>query len=265
MSEKKSPLLSVDDSTIYKWREVIAEASQSQRIYVLSDTETTSNQKKTPDGLFNRVVEWSMAVCVEGDDGMLSLLLDKKGKPIAIDEPINFLAVEPGYSKLAKSTSRIPPDAVNVHGITPEYLMGEAEGKEGRGMLPQEAPNFKAVMSAVKSLFSEMSYTRPDEAPVMMFYNAPFDVGFLELEAELWEMPNIQSYFAIVDLAVLVKRHCGFLKKKTLDAAYEWGAQQCPEIENIERPYHSALTDSTMMLPVYNAVIKQLRQGAGDE
>ena len=70
---------------------------------------------------------------------------------------------------------------------------------------------------------------------------------------------NIQSYFAVVDLLALVKKHCGFLKKKSLDDAYEWAKDVCPEYGQIERPYHSALVDSSMMLPVYNAVISHLK------
>lgn len=256
MPIKSHPLIDLDDSTIYQWREVIAETARSRRIFVLSDTETTCNQKKTADGRFNRVLEWSMIVCVENEDKTLSLLHDKKERPIYIDQPINFLATEPGLQKLTKSTTKVQPEALKTHGITPAYLMGESEGEHGRVLLPHEAPNFKTVMAGVKSLFSEMSYSRPQEAPVMMFFNAPFDVGFLELEAELWEIPNVQSYFAIVDLLVLVKKHCDFLKKKSLDSAYEWAEKVCSDYQHIERPYHSALVDSSIMLPVYNAIVK---------
>tara|TARA_B100000929_G_scaffold8378_1_gene7140 strand:- start:90894 stop:91682 length:789 start_codon:yes stop_codon:yes gene_type:complete len=259
MPEKKSSLIDVDDSLIYRWRDLISEISKEKRIFVLSDTETTCNQRKTNNGLFNRVLEWSMIVCTENQDGTLSLLHDEKGKPVFIDQPINFLSISPGLSKLEKSTTRVQPGAFKTHGISTEYLLGESEGGLGRGKLSQEAPNFKTVMAAVKTLFSGMSYASPRECPVISFYNAPFDIGFLDVESELWEVPNIQSYFAVVDLLDLVKKHCGFLKKRSLDDAYTWAKDICPEYGQIERPYHSALVDSSMMLPVYNAVISHLK------
>lgn len=48
MPEKKSSLIDVDDSLIYRWRDLISEISKEKRIFVLSDTETTCNQRKKP-------------------------------------------------------------------------------------------------------------------------------------------------------------------------------------------------------------------------
>lgn len=254
-------LVDIDDETICHWREVIAEASLNQRVILLSDTETTGLYKVTQDNLFNRVVEWSFLVCVEREDGTLCVLRDQRGNPIQLDQPIDFLAISPSSPKLLKSTLSIEKGSADTHGITEDYLGGGEGGLLGRPPLPHQAPHFKAVFDVAKMMFSGMAYHTPATTPVLMFYNAPFDVGFLNLECELWRVPPIESYFCILDLMTLAKRYCTSVQNKTLDSVYQWSTEILPVDDKILRPYHSAIVDSEMMLNVYNAIIHVRKSG----
>ena len=116
--------------------------------------------------------------------------------------------------------------AIEVHGITNEMLAD------------------KPVFSAVAEEFVE--FVRGAE---LVIHNAPFDVGFLDMELGLMSaQPRIRDICGVLDTLVMARqKHPG--QRNSLDALC-----QRYFVDNSQRDLHGALLDAEILADVYLAM-----------
>lgn len=121
---------------------------------------------------------------------------------------------------------RIDPGAIEVHGITNEFLT--------------DKPRYKDVIEDL------MAYL---EGAELIIHNAPFDVGFLDAEAaRLSGWGSLDRYCTILDTLVMAReKHPG--QRNSLDAL-------CTryDVDNAHREKHGALLDAEILADVYLAM-----------
>ena len=121
----------------------------------------------------------------------------------------------------------INAEAIEVHGITPEFLAG------------------KPIFADVASEFVE--FIKDSE---LVAHNAGFDVAFLDNEIELTQLDYgpIESYCEITDSLAIARRiHPG--QRNSLDAL-----ARRYSIDNSHRTYHGGLLDAQILAKVYMAM-----------
>lgn len=113
--------------------------------------------------------------------------------------------------------------ALQVHGLTTEFL--------------QDKPKFIDICKEFTSFIDDAE---------LIIHNAPFDVGFLNHELDLINLPSLESYCRqITDTLKLAKElHPG--KRNNLDALCERY-----HIDNSRRTLHGALLDAELLAEVY--------------
>jgi DNA polymerase-3 subunit epsilon len=125
----------------------------------------------------------------------------------------------------------IDPGAVEVHGITNEFLA--------------DKPRFGDVAPAL------LDYLRGAE---LIIHNAPFDVGFLDAELQRWadalgQSPqHIGALCQVTDTLLMAReKHPG--QRSSLDALCKrYG------VDNAHRDKHGALLDAELLADVYRAM-----------
>ncbi len=121
----------------------------------------------------------------------------------------------------------IDEQALRVHGITAEFL--------------KDKPTFGEVVDRF------LQFIRGSE---LVIHNAPFDVGFLNMELSLLggDYGRIEDYCTVLDTLLLArKRHPG--QRNSLDALCKrYG------IDNHHRDLHGALLDAELLAQVYLAM-----------
>lgn len=145
------------------------------------------------------------------------------------------------YHQYIKPNREIDEGAMEVHGITNEFL--------------EDKPVFKEIAADF------MEFIGSDE---LVIHNAPFDIGFLDHELRMLN-PNETSLYdrcKVTDSLVLArKKHPG--QKNNLDAL-------CKRymVDNSQRDLHGALLDAEILADVYLAMTggqsKLALGGAGD-
>lgn len=118
--------------------------------------------------------------------------------------------------------------ALRVHGLTREFL--------------SDKPKFVDIAPAFKNYIQEAE---------IIIHNAPFDVGFLDIEFERLGWPTFMKHVnKVTDSLVLAKElHPG--KRNSLDVLCErYG------ISNAHRTLHGALLDSELLAEVYLAMTR---------
>lgn len=114
-------------------------------------------------------------------------------------------------------------EALKVHGITTEFL--------------KDKPKFEAVAADL------LDYLKDAE---LVIHNAPFDLGFLDMELSLIGKPKLRSFVTnVVDTLVMAKEmYPG--KRNSLDALCDR-----LEVDNSGRALHGALLDAELLADVY--------------
>lgn len=114
-------------------------------------------------------------------------------------------------------------EALKVHGITSEFL--------------KDKPKFEAVAADL------LDYLKDAE---LVIHNAPFDLGFLDMELRLIGQPKLRDYVAgVIDTLVMAKElYPG--KRNSLDALCDR-----LEVDNSGRALHGALLDAELLADVY--------------
>ncbi|CAH1387072.1 DNA polymerase III subunit epsilon [Candidatus Nitrotoga sp. M5] len=117
----------------------------------------------------------------------------------------------------------IDAGAAEVHGLTLERL--------------QDEPKFAEIAPALLEFISGAE---------LIIHNAPFDVGFLNMELELSNLPVLNTYCAsVIDTLKMAKDlHPG--KKNNLNALCDRY-----QIDNSHRTLHGALLDTELLAEVY--------------
>ena len=114
-------------------------------------------------------------------------------------------------------------EALKVHGITSEFL--------------KDKPKFEAVAADL------LDYLKDAE---LVIHNAPFDLGFLDMELRLIGQPKLRDFVAgVIDTLVMAKElYPG--KRNSLDALCDR-----LEVDNSGRALHGALLDAELLADVY--------------
>lgn len=128
------------------------------------------------------------------------------------------------YHQYLNPDREVDPGALQVHGITNEFLQGK--------------PHFADVVDELLQCL---------QGAELIIHNAPFDLGFLNHELRRFDPDRgkIQDYCSILDTLVLArKRYPG--QKNSLDAL-------CKRlgINNSHRELHGALLDAEILADVY--------------
>ena len=144
-------------------------------------------------------------------------------------ELINRRLTNNNYHQYLNPQRDIDEGALEVHGLTPEFL--------------SDKPVFEEVMADF------IEYIRGAE---LVIHNAPFDVGFLNSEfkkhSEAGQITRIEDICTVLDtLALARKMHPG--KKNNLDALCKRY-----DIDNTQRTLHGALLDSEILADTYLAM-----------
>lgn len=259
-NDSRCKLINCTEEMQLEWSKRLEEAAlEYGHLYICSDTETTGTQRiDQTTRAFARVLEWSMSFRVLNDDNVLVPVLDKKGRPIELDQAINPFIEEQVTKKQKMSITYVPKDGIGTHGITEEYLFGNEPGQGGREALPHCAPPFSEVFFALQRMMNFPSYLNAEVPVYMVFHNADFDVGFLNQEMEMISQSPLESYFIPLDTLVQAKK---LIQKNeiadgyTLDSVFQWSKAKYPEhIKDMDRPIHTALIDSLILSEVFSAL-----------
>jgi len=128
------------------------------------------------------------------------------------------------YHQYIQPEREIDEGAMEVHGITPEFLA--------------DKPVFKDVFK---------DFIEYVDGAQLIIHNAPFDIGFLNHEFGMLGLgdKHIEKYCSVLDtLAFARKKHPG--QKNNLDALCKrYG------VDNSARDLHGALLDSEILADVY--------------
>jgi DNA polymerase-3 subunit epsilon len=133
------------------------------------------------------------------------------------------------YHQYLQPDRDIDEGAIEVHGITPEFL--------------SDKPRFPDIVDEFLGFV---------EGAELIIHNAPFDLGFIEHELTLSGNKRIPSGFrdryVVIDTLVLARQlHPG--QRNSLDALCKRYS-----IDNSERTLHGALLDAEILADVYLAM-----------
>jgi DNA polymerase-3 subunit epsilon len=136
-------------------------------------------------------------------------------------EIVNRIPTGRDFHRYLNPERDIHPEAIAVHGLTPEFL--------------KDKPLFKTVAGEFLDFIGE--------APLVM-HNASFDVGFLNAELERAAMPRLASERVVDTLMLARRRHPA--GPNSLDALCKrYG------IDTSARTKHGALVDALLLASVY--------------
>ncbi|MCU0840802.1 MAG: DNA polymerase III subunit epsilon [Thiobacillaceae bacterium] len=122
----------------------------------------------------------------------------------------------------------IDPGAVEVHGLTGEFL--------------SDKPRFREVSADFLRFIAEAE---------LIIHNAPFDVGFLNAELSRLEMDGLAAHCRGVRDTLKLAREMHPGQKNNLDALCKRYA-----VDNSGRSFHGALLDAQLLAEVYLAMTR---------
>jgi DNA polymerase-3 subunit epsilon len=142
---------------------------------------------------------------------------------IAAVEIVNRRFTDKHYHQYVNPEREIDAGALEVHGITGEFLA--------------DKPKFREVAKEMLEFI---------EGAELIIHNAPFDVAFLDHELALLELQTLRNYCPqVTDTLKMAKGlHPG--KRNSLDALCERY-----QIDNSSRSLHGALLDARLLAEVY--------------
>lgn len=120
------------------------------------------------------------------------------------------------------------PGALAVHGLTSDFL--------------SDKPKFAAVIKELCAFVADAE---------IIIHNAPFDVGFLDVEFEKLAYPNFKQHVNKISDTLQQAKELYPGKRNSLDALCErYG------ISNAHRTLHGALLDAELLAEVYLAMTR---------
>ncbi|MFP5418603.1 MAG: DNA polymerase III subunit epsilon [Gammaproteobacteria bacterium] len=147
---------------------------------------------------------------------------------IAAVEMVNRRLTGNHFHRYVNPDRDIDAGAMQVHGITPEFL--------------QDKPRFADIADEF------VDFIRDAE---LVIHNAPFDVGFLDMELRLLDRPQLSHWCGgVTDTLAMAKAlHPG--QRNNLDALCKrYG------VDNTARTLHGALVDCELLAAVYLALTR---------
>ncbi len=142
-------------------------------------------------------------------------------------EVVNRRATGRTFHRYIRPDREVDPGALQVHGITNEFLSNQ--------------PRFEEIAAELLAFISDAE---------LIIHNAPFDVAFLDAELRRLSNPakRIDDLCKVLDtLALARKMHPG--QRNSLDALCKRYS-----VDNSNREFHGALLDARILLDVYLAM-----------
>ena len=142
---------------------------------------------------------------------------------IAAVEIVNRRFTDRHYHQYVNPEREIDAGALEVHGITVEFLA--------------DKPKFREVAKDMLDFIGDAE---------LIIHNAPFDVAFLDHELALLELQPLKSYCPVVTDTLKMAKGLHPGKRNSLDALCERY-----QIDNSARSLHGALLDARLLAEVY--------------
>lgn len=147
---------------------------------------------------------------------------------IAAVEIVNRRFTDRHYHQYVNPEREIEAGAIDVHGITGEFL--------------QDKPKMREVAKEFLEFVSGAE---------LIIHNAPFDVGFLDNELALLELQPIGQVCPLITDTLKMAKGLHPGKRNSLDALCERY-----QIDNAARTLHGALLDARLLAEVYLAMTR---------
>ncbi|HKQ24141.1 MAG TPA: DNA polymerase III subunit epsilon [Burkholderiales bacterium] len=147
---------------------------------------------------------------------------------IAAVEIVNRRFTDRQYHQYVNPEREIEAGAIDVHGITGEFL--------------QDKPKLREVAKEFLDFVAGAE---------LIIHNAPFDVGFLDHELALLDLQPISHYCPLVTDTLKMAKGLHPGKRNSLDALCERY-----EIDNSARTLHGALLDARLLAEAYLAMTR---------
>jgi len=146
---------------------------------------------------------------------------------IACVEMINRQLTDNHFHYYLNPDRDVEQGAFNVHGLTQDFL--------------EDKPHFKDITNEF------LEYTKDAE---LIIHNAPFDVGFLNLELKIAKasVKAIEDYCGVLDTLAMARRKFPG-QRNSLNALCKRF-----EVDNSARTLHGALLDCELLAQVYLAM-----------
>ena len=147
---------------------------------------------------------------------------------IAAIEIINRRLTNNSFHFYVNPDREIDPAAQEVHGITLDFL--------------QEKPRFTEIASDFIKFVKDAT---------LIIHNAPFDIGFINMELGLIEKPPIEEVVENVIDTLKMAKDMRPGQRNSLDALCRFY-----NIDNSQRSLHGALLDAQLLAEVYLAMTR---------
>jgi DNA polymerase-3 subunit epsilon len=176
----------------------------------------------------------------------LEVVLGHRIIEVGAVEIVNRRLTGKRFHRYVNPEREIEPGALEVHGLTAEFL--------------QDKPRFREVAAEL------LEFVRGAE---LIIHNAPFDVGFLDYELRLLDLQPIAEHCPQITDTLRMARDLHPGKRNGLDALCERY-----QVDHSARTLHGALLDAELLAEVYLAMTRgqetlvmdlaPARHGAGD-
>jgi len=147
---------------------------------------------------------------------------------IAAIEIVNRRSTNNSFHFYLNPDREIDPAAQEVHGITLDFL--------------QDKPRFSEIASDFIKFIKDAT---------LIIHNAPFDVGFINMEFGLIEKPPIEEAVANIIDTLKMAKDMRPGQRNSLDALCRFY-----NIDNSQRSLHGALLDAQLLAEVYLAMTR---------
>jgi DNA polymerase-3 subunit epsilon len=147
---------------------------------------------------------------------------------IAAIEIVNRRPTNNSFHFYINPDREIDPAAQEVHGITLDFL--------------QDKPRFTEIASDFLKFVKDST---------LIIHNAPFDIGFINMELGLIEKPPVEEVVASIIDTLKMAKDMRPGQRNSLDALCRFY-----NIDNSQRSLHGALLDAQLLAEVYLAMTR---------
>ncbi len=285
------------EKKILVWKSKVEDMlNQGIDIYVVGDTETTGGVGKSKNisviekedqnylGKTHRVLEVGFILCTKDESGYLNPIYDDEKQIISFHEYVNPFNESEEKRKKINCIDSIPYGAYNVHGISKDFLFGNAtvdQGNNKKFKLSGSAPTFQEIIEPLSHVLGINNEYRDEKTGSIyaIFHNYEFDAKFMNFEYANC-MKGVEPYLAfeayvkpkdtlLVFRNLFTNEIITSLKKKieeekgvkikglfALDTLVQiFTNLDLLKQDNVDRTLHGALKDTKILLNLYNAVV----------
>jgi DNA polymerase III epsilon subunit-like protein len=250
------------DSTNYK--RIVDIIDNGNPIVLLGDTETTGVSLVSKDGLFNRVLEFSLVFSYYDIKTNKLKFIKHNNKIISYTKIVN------PFIDNNKSVRNLDKDVVEVHGLTLDYIFDGNYSEDDRKKYDANVLTRMAIHAPAKfdEAFREMrellsnviANTKDKKARLnLFFHNAEFDILFLDQEFKLHKInTRVDDIFSTKDTLFLAKE-LGIkseIATLNLDSILELARDNLgDDYVDVDRDIHTSENDSALLINALNLFI----------